>query len=62
MALFNECMPQCAQKVFDTADIVRDRDLTPIDGDCIPVGSSDNFRFADKPGTIGVAAAMMDEQ
>ena len=24
MALFNECMPQCAQKVFDTADIVRD--------------------------------------
>ena len=54
---------QCAQKVFDTADIVRDGDLTPIDGDCIPVGSlSDNFRFADKPGTIGVAAAMMDEQ
>jgi hypothetical protein len=29
MALFNECMPQCAQKVFDTADIVRDRDLSP---------------------------------
>ena len=24
MALFNECMPQCAQKVFDTADIVRE--------------------------------------
>jgi len=24
MALFFECMPQCAQKVFDTADIVRD--------------------------------------
>jgi hypothetical protein len=28
MALFFECMPQCAQKVFDTADIVRDRDVT----------------------------------
>ncbi len=27
MALFNECMPQCAQKVFDTADIVRDGDV-----------------------------------
>jgi hypothetical protein len=25
-------MPQCAQKVFDTADIVRDRDLSPIEG------------------------------
>jgi hypothetical protein len=24
MALFNECMQECAQKVFDTADIVRD--------------------------------------
>ena len=24
MALFFECMPQCAQKVFDTADIVRE--------------------------------------
>jgi hypothetical protein len=30
MALFNECMPQCAQKVFDTADIVRDRDLSTV--------------------------------
>jgi hypothetical protein len=29
MALFFECMPQCAQKVFDTADIVRDGDVTP---------------------------------
>jgi hypothetical protein len=29
MALFFECMPQCAQKVFDTADIVRDGDLSP---------------------------------
>ena len=28
MALFNECMPQCAQKVFDTADIVRDGDIS----------------------------------
>ena len=24
MALFHECMPQCAQKELDTADIVRD--------------------------------------
>jgi len=24
MALFFECMPQCARKVLDTADIVRD--------------------------------------
>jgi hypothetical protein len=24
MALFSECMLQCAQKVLDTADIVRD--------------------------------------
>jgi hypothetical protein len=24
MALFFECMPQCAQKLLDTADIVRD--------------------------------------
>jgi len=42
MALFFECMPQCAQKVFDTADIVRDGDVTtarvrgltaqPVDG------------------------------
>jgi hypothetical protein len=29
MALFFECMQQCAQKVFDTADIVRDGDLSP---------------------------------
>jgi hypothetical protein len=24
MALFSECMPQCAQKLLATADIVRD--------------------------------------
>jgi len=29
MALFSECMLQCARKLLDTADIVRDRDLTP---------------------------------
>jgi hypothetical protein len=28
MALFFECMPQCAQKLLDTADIVRDGDIT----------------------------------
>jgi hypothetical protein len=30
MALFNECMQSCAHIVFDTADIVRDGDLSPI--------------------------------
>jgi hypothetical protein len=29
MALVSECMPWCAQIVLDTADIVRDRDVTP---------------------------------
>ena len=31
MALFSECMQSCARKVLDTADIVRDRDITPTD-------------------------------
>src|SRR5206468_2448905 len=30
MALFSECRAQCAQTVLDTADIVRDGDITPI--------------------------------
>jgi hypothetical protein len=30
MALFIECMPSCAQIVLDTADIVRDGDLSPV--------------------------------
>jgi hypothetical protein len=29
MALIFECMPQCTQKAFDTAGIVRDGDVTP---------------------------------
>jgi hypothetical protein len=29
MALFIECMEQCAQKVLDAADIVRDGDFSP---------------------------------
>ena len=29
MALFNECMQSCALIVLDTADIVRDGDVTP---------------------------------
>ena len=29
MALFFECMEQCAQKVLDAADIVRDDDFSP---------------------------------
>ena len=31
MALFSECRAQCAQTVLDTADIVRDGDITPTD-------------------------------
>jgi len=30
MALFSECRPLCAQTVLDTADIVRDGDVSPI--------------------------------
>jgi hypothetical protein len=30
MALFNECMQEYAQIVFDTADIVRDGDITSV--------------------------------
>ncbi len=30
MALFSECMQSCAQRVLDTADIVRDRDISPV--------------------------------
>ncbi len=29
MALFFECMQECAQKVLDAADIVRDGDFSP---------------------------------
>jgi len=32
MALFFECMQQCARKALDTADIVRDGDITPTVG------------------------------
>jgi len=28
MALFYECMQKCAQKLLDSADIVRDQDVT----------------------------------
>jgi hypothetical protein len=34
MALFYECMLQCAQKALDTADIVRDGDFSPIETGC----------------------------
>jgi hypothetical protein len=33
MALLFECMQSCARIVLDTADIVRDADITPVD-DC----------------------------
>jgi hypothetical protein len=31
MALFNECMQSCAHIVLDTADIVRDGDISPFE-------------------------------
>jgi len=31
MALFYECIQSCARKVIDTADIVRDGDLTTVE-------------------------------
>jgi hypothetical protein len=31
MALFSECMQECARKMLDSADIVRDRDLSSIE-------------------------------
>jgi hypothetical protein len=31
MALFIECMEQCAQKVLDAADIVRDGDVSLLE-------------------------------
>ena len=31
MALFYECMQQCARKALDSADIVRDGDLSPTE-------------------------------
>ena len=31
MALFDECMQKCAQKVLDLADIVRDGDFSPTE-------------------------------
>jgi hypothetical protein len=31
MALLVECVEECARKVLDTADIVRDGDLSTID-------------------------------
>jgi hypothetical protein len=39
MALFNECMQSCAHLVLDTADIVRDGDITTTDLLNSPIGS-----------------------
>ena len=44
MALFHECTLQCAQKGLDTADIVRDGDLSPLE---TIAGGLDYFRLAD---------------
>src|SRR6266566_1351552 len=43
MALFPECRPQCAQTVLDTADIVRDGDLSTV---MVPVPSSETAGFS----------------
>jgi len=41
MALFSECMQGCVRKVLDTADIVRDGDLTST----IPQGRGQPLRL-----------------
>jgi hypothetical protein len=47
MALFNECMLQCAQKVLDPADIVRDGDFR-IASPAVPLrGTQGPFHSAD---------------
>jgi hypothetical protein len=38
MALFSECMQECARKVLDTADIVRDGDFSPLETTPLAVG------------------------
>jgi hypothetical protein len=56
MALFFECMPSCARKVLDTADIVRDGDVTPTEAGSI----REEYNFVmfafngDKRGQLGV--------
>jgi len=49
MALFSECMPSCARKVLDTADIVRDGDL--VDNVIRQIIKRDRF---DIPGNLFV--------
>jgi hypothetical protein len=41
MALFSECMLQCARKVLDSADIVRDGDVLKS---CLTVLCGKHFR------------------
>jgi len=43
MARSSECTEQYAQKVFDSADIVRDRDFSPLETIAEPGGGSDGF-------------------
>jgi len=35
MALFFECMPQCARKLLDTADIVREAMFRQLTGEVV---------------------------
>jgi hypothetical protein len=41
MALFHECIQECARKLLDTADIVRDRNLSPTRDTANSVASID---------------------
>src|SRR5881409_1313241 len=58
MALFSECRAQCAQTVLDTADIVRDGDVTPTNG--ASSSQVSKFRFA-HPSHVDVDIAFLDE-
>jgi hypothetical protein len=49
MALFYECMQSCTQNMLDTADIVRDGDVTTIDK-----GFSVRLRLAGCSKTDGI--------
>jgi hypothetical protein len=46
MALFNECMQSCAHIVLDTADIVRDGDLSPSIETSLPARPKPSFNPA----------------
>jgi len=51
MALFFECMLQCARKLLDTADIVREAIYQRLSA---PASLRDNFRVPDNSAAIGL--------